>query len=143
MSLKDESEFFVRDKRSGRLHAQCKQCYSINRTTYSAEHYKKYGHLYRDRARKRRAKIKQELQVKLLEHLTGKSCVICSENDPRVLDFDHINPKDKAFGISRAITTAVRWELIQIEMEKCQILCANCHRKKTATHQKWFKGIGL
>jgi hypothetical protein len=71
MSLKDESDFFVRDKLTGRLHAQCKQCYSVNRTTYAAQHYKTYGDLYRERARKRRTRIKKELQVNLLDYLTG------------------------------------------------------------------------
>ena len=130
MNIKEETEFFVRDRNTGRLHAQCKKCYSINRTTYAAEHYKKYGHLYRERARKRREIIKKDPRDKLAQYMTNRACVICEESDPRVLDFDHINPETKSFGISRAITTAVRWDLIIVEIEKCQILCANCHRKK-------------
>ena len=43
-----------------------------------------------------------------------------------MLDFHHANPKEKEFAISDAIRC--KFENILPEMEKCDILCANCHR---------------
>lgn len=139
--LKQEGDFFVRDKSIGRLHAQCKLCYKDHRKSYSAYHYKKYGDQYRERAKKRRAVIKKDLQVKMSAYLADKSCVICGESDIRVLDFDHIEPSTKAIGISKAITNGMAWEIILEEINKCRILCANCHRKHTAIQSNWYRKV--
>lgn len=136
---KEESEYFIKNKSTGRLHTQCKSCYKKHRKTYYQEHYRKYGDAYRARAKKRRAKIKQELQAKLLDYMDGKSCVICGEKDICVLEFDHIDPNDKAFPISRGISDGYDWNKILTEIKKCRILCANCHKKHTAKQQNWFK----
>lgn len=138
---KHEANFFVRDKNTGRLHSQCKLCYTQQRTTYYAEHYLKYGDKYRQRARLRRAEIKKILQVKMMAYLQDKSCEICGEGDPRVLDFDHLTPAEKSFGVARAITTGLNWALILNEIDKCRILCANCHRKHTAMQQSWYRSV--
>jgi hypothetical protein len=102
-------------------------------------HYQRYGEQYRERAKIRRAKIKKILQTKMLEYLHDKSCQFCGENDPRVLDFDHIDPKQKSIGIARAITNGIDWDRILKEIQKCRILCANCHRKHTAEQQGWYR----
>ena len=41
------------------------------------------------------------------------------------LDFHHIDPDEKNFGICRRIDKA--WETIQKELDKCVLLCKNCH----------------
>jgi hypothetical protein len=136
---KPKSDYFVRDKRTNRLHAQCKECYALHRKTYYTEHYSKYGDLYRARARERHAQLRQELRKNMIHYLSGKSCEICGEDDPRTLDFDHIDPAQKSFGIARAIANCFAWTIILAEIEKCRILCANCHRKHTATQQGWYR----
>lgn len=140
---KAENEFFVKDNKSGRLHAQCKDCYREHRKTYANEHYLKYGDEYRERAKIRRAKVKRGLQEKLIAYLKDKACIQCGEADIRVLEFDHLDPLLKRFGIANAITDGRKWEDILAEIHKCQILCANCHKKRTAVQYGWFKAIGL
>ena len=140
---KPETEYFVKDKRTGRLHAQCKACYKEHRKTYYAEHYDKYRDEYRKRAKVRRVIARRNLQNRLIEYLSDKACVMCGESDVRVLEFDHIDPTTKRFGISTAITDVRKWIDISQEIEKCQILCANCHKKRTAAQYGWFKAIGL
>jgi 5-methylcytosine-specific restriction endonuclease McrA len=134
---KSESEFFVKDRKTGRLHAQCKACYQEHRKTYYSEHYKKYHDEYLLRARKRRLEVKSILHGNLQAFLSDKKCIMCGENDPVVLDFDHINPATKSFSIAKAITYGKKWEEIFAEIQKCQILCANCHRRKTAKEGNW------
>lgn len=133
----------MKDKKSGRLHAQCKDCYKEHRRSHYAEHYHKYGDEYRERAKIRRAKIKRNLQIKLVDYLKNKSCEICGESDIRVLEFDHLDPVTKRFGIATAITDGRKWPDILEEIECCQILCANCHKKLTAVQYGWFKALGM
>jgi hypothetical protein len=67
----------------------------------------------------------------LLEFLSSKKCLDCGENDPIVLDFDHKNPNDKFKSISKMLSGHYSWKSIQKEIDKCDIRCANCHRRKT------------
>jgi hypothetical protein len=83
--------------------------------------------------------IRDNLRSNLLEYLADKSCSVCGIKDPRVLEFDHIDPTTKSFGIARGMTNALSWENILIEIKKCQVLCANCHKIKTAEEQGWYK----
>jgi predicted HNH restriction endonuclease len=47
---------------------------------------------------------------------------------PEALDFHHRDPKQKSFGLSvRGLTRS--WEKIQKELDKCILVCANCHRE--------------
>ncbi len=140
---KDESDYFVKDKKTGRLHAQCKACYKEIRKAYYAEHYLKYGDAYKERAKLRRAKVKRNLQINLMAYLEDKACRICGESDIRTLEFDHLDSTTKRFGIATAITDGRKWSDVLEEIERCQILCANCHKKRTATQYGWFKAQGL
>jgi hypothetical protein len=75
----------------------------------------------------------------MLEYLSDKSCERCGVSDPRVLEFDHIDPKSKSFSIARGISDILSWENILVEIKKCQVLCANCHKIKTADEQHWYR----
>ena len=60
-----------------------------------------------------------------LDYLGGK-CKICGEKNPFVLSFHHI--KDKEFGICQKKTSNL--ESISKEIDKCELLCNNCHIEK-------------
>lgn len=63
--------------------------------------------------------------------LSNKKCVDCGEKDPRVLDFDHINPSRKRRPIAKMLSGHNSWRSILLEIKKCKIRCANCHRRKS------------
>ena len=90
-----------------------------------------------------RAKL-NEHRERLHRYLAEHPCVDCGEDDVRCLDFDHRDPSQKLANVSQLVATHVRWERIQAEIEKCDIRCANCHRKRTAEqqqswrHQRWL-----
>lgn len=136
---KDASSFFVRDKKTGRLHAQCKACYRDHRKSYSAEHYSKYGEAYRRRARDQRIRLRQIYRENMLAYLSDKKCELCGESDIRTLEFDHLDPKTKLFNISQAVRLNYSWDDVLEEIDKCRILCANCHKKHTAEQTGWYK----
>ena len=75
----------------------------------------------------------------MLSYLRDKKCSICSETDIRTFEFDHINPNEKSFNISRGMTNGYKWEMILQEINKCRILCANCHKKHTSVTRNWYK----
>lgn len=138
---KSESEYFIKDKKTGRLHAQCKDCYKEHRKSYYALHYNQYGDAYRERARVRRALIQKKLRTSMLAYLKDKTCVVCGETDVRTFEFDHIDPALKSFNIARAIGDGLSWERIMDEIKKCRLLCANCHKKHTASQYGWYKAF--
>jgi hypothetical protein len=71
------------------------------------------------------------------DYLSRNPCVTCGEGDPRVLDFDHL--RDKTDHVGTLIQDGYGLRRIQDEIKKCQVLCANCHRKKTAVDFDWWR----
>lgn len=71
---------------------------------------------------------RKRLKVKAVEYLGGK-CERCGyDKSIAALDFHHKDPTEKDFGISdEGITRS--WEVIQHELDKCMLVCANCHRE--------------
>ena len=55
-----------------------------------------------------------------------------------MLEFDHL--RDKLFSIGGELS-ARRWESILAEMEKCDIVCANCHRRRTARRRGSLRAV--
>ncbi len=62
-----------------------------------------------------------------IEKLGGK-CVKCGATER--LEFDHIDPKNKSFEITRKFLMGDK-EKFQEELDKCQLLCYDCHLEKT------------
>jgi hypothetical protein len=136
---KSDGEYFVRDKASGRLHAQCKECYTAQRKLTYAVHYEKYKASYLRRAKVRREELRREFQDNMLAYLSDKQCSDCKENDVRVLELDHIDAKLKAFTVSQAVKLGFSWAEVLEELKKCRVLCANCHKRRTAQQYHWYK----
>jgi hypothetical protein len=67
----------------------------------------------------------------------------CGIRDFAVLEFDHRDPRDKRADISALIGRAVSWSFVSNEIAKCDVVCANCHRKRTAKYSGWRKLLGL
>lgn len=133
------SDYFVKNKQTGRLHAQCKACYKAHRATYQKQHYEKYKEAYLKRATIRRTAFRQEFRTNMMNYLINKSCVLCGERDIRTFEFDHLDPKKKIFTISQAVRLGHSWDDVLAEIKKCRILCANCHKKETANQFGWYK----
>ena len=77
-----------------------------------------------------KAVVKRRKKLKLLSiEYKGGKCQICGYNRfPGALELHHINNDEKSFGIGdKGYTRA--WAKIQAELDKCILLCANCHRE--------------
>lgn len=73
-------------------------------------------------------KRRKELKILGIEYKGGK-CKICGYNKCIAsLDFHHEDPTQKEYGISSNGST-ISWEKLKIELDKCILLCACCHRE--------------
>lgn len=85
---------------------------------------------------KKRSERREKIKRKMMEFYKDHPCVDCGETDPRVLDFDHIH--NKKHNVSTLLRKEYSWNSILEEAEKCEVRCANCHRKKTAIDQNHY-----
>ena len=79
-----------------------------------------------ERTLKRRARIRAWVN----EVKCTRGCSRCDETDPTCLDFHHPDPENKRMAITRMVTFGYGKESLREEMDKCEVLCANCHRKE-------------
>ncbi|MBV0925676.1 HNH endonuclease [Halomicroarcula limicola] len=78
-----------------------------------------------ERSLQRRA----ELRAWVNELKATAGCSRCSEADPACLDFHHIDETGKEYQITTMISNGRGKESLLDEMAKCEVVCANCHRK--------------
>lgn len=125
-------EFNYRDKVKGLRQYQCKDCSRL----YVRLHYERNKKYYLKKAFERNRRIRKEIRIYVWTYLSTHSCVDCNEDDPVVLEFDHVSNKTAAISeMNRNYTL----QKVKIEIEKCQVRCANCHRRKTARERGWNK----
>jgi predicted HNH restriction endonuclease len=86
---------------------------------------------YRDRAEYLKnavAKRRKKMKAMAIEYKGGKCCVCGYDKCNSALDFHHLDEESKKFGLSvRGLTRS--WEKTRTEIEKCILVCANCHRE--------------
>ncbi|AXH70438.1 HNH endonuclease [Gordonia phage Daredevil] len=113
------------------LQKSCKSCVKeINRTYYLSSP-QKSG----DRLRSRnRARWAARLVVRAFK--ASHSCVDCGLRDRVVMEFDHVRG-EKLGDLSRMANDGFGVEKILAEIAKCDLVCANCHRRRTASRAGW------
>lgn len=103
-------EFYT--KQEGYPIAYCKKCRNSRSVLYQ---------------RKRRL----ERKLRAIDYKGGK-CKKCGyKKNPYALDFNHINPKEKSGEVGKIIAKR-SWDIAVRELDKCELLCANCHREITS-----------
>ena len=95
----------------------------------------------KDRLREDRAARRDEAKLRnkqfVLDYLLTHPCVDCDEADPVVLEFDHLG--DKEVDISALLSNGSSLSRIKKEIAKCEVVCANCHRRRTAKRGNHFR----
>lgn len=129
---KSLSSFNKNRYRKDGLQSNCRSCSNARSRQYYQENTEKHKKVIQIRNKK----IIQQNRAFVLEVLLGNPCP-CGETDPAVLEFDHLRDKEYLIGTMMRNGCSVR--RILSEMEKCQVLCANCHKRKTAEELGWYK----
>jgi hypothetical protein len=131
---KSEENFNFKNRLKGLRQYHCKNCSRL----YTKKHYDKNKKYYLQKAHLRNQKIRSEIKTYVWRYLSNHSCVDCGEKDPIVLEFDHIDSKNATISEMYRNYTL---EMVKVEIGKCQVRCANCHRRKTAKERGWNKSF--
>lgn len=115
------SEFSTRnDRKKVCYQSSCKICHSL----YRKNHYENNKKKYIEKANK----YNKNVHTWFLELKKTLQCKICGESRYWVLDFHHLDPKEKEYSLGQLSRTCGSKNKILKEMEKCDVLCSNCHR---------------
>jgi hypothetical protein len=118
-------QFAWHRKAKGQRNHCCRSCQSVYGKAHYAANRQRYIEL---EAKRKRARAERRMHF-LLEYLCANPCADCGEAYPLVLEFDHV--RGKRFDVCRGLPDR-NWESILEEIEKCEVVCANCHRRRTA-----------
>lgn len=102
--LKPRCDFNIRRKGSPYIFHMCKLCQT-----------------------NRQKEMRNECSVFLRELKGRLKCERCGQNHPATLQFHHKNPLTKKFAISESTGNIFSKSRLLAEIDKCEVLCANCH----------------
>lgn len=134
-----ETEFNFRNKTLGIRNNCCRRCTK----DYYSNFYQNNKDKEKARAYTNTILIRERNTLFVHNYLEKNPCIDCGESDIIVLEFDHIK------GLKRKAVTTMAWDCYSIdeiikEIEKCEVRCANCHRRKTAKQfgqQKYIRSV--
>lgn len=127
-------DFAWRRKERGQRDNYCRPC----RAAYKQEHYAANRQRYIDQAMARKRVMVEERIEFLVAFLREHPCADCGETDPVVLEFDHL--RDKKFNVAAGLRDR-EWQSVLDEMAKCDVVCANCHRRRTARRGGFARAV--
>jgi hypothetical protein len=131
---KPEAEFAFADIAKETRQRHCRKC----QAAYRRAHYLANRDAYIALEVARMSGYRVANQALLLAYLLEHPCVDCGVTDPVLLDFDHRDPSSKRSEVGRVANTKP-WPQVRAEIEKCDVRCANCHRRRTALQFGWSK----
>jgi hypothetical protein len=118
-------------------HSMCAECFR----GYRRDHYAINREAYIERNTRVLRNRQRAWDRRLWDYLDSHPCVDCGCADVRVLEFDHREPETKVESVSVLAHRGGKWANIEAEVAKCDVRCANCHRRRTATQFNWRKRL--
>ena len=80
---------------------------------------------------RKRIHLKKDI-LEWIKEIKSAPCTDCKKKYPYyVMDFDHIGPTRKRMNVSTMVGKGYDKEPIQKEIDKCELVCSNCHRERT------------
>jgi len=117
-TVKPKTEFYVWNKTKDGLMSRCKQCHSNKQ--------KQFRQSNKDHVKAQTKARRDALKLKAVLY-KGDRCEDCSQQFPLcVYDFHHVDSSTKENDIGSMIQSS--WDFVKNELDKCVLLCANCHR---------------
>jgi len=130
--VKDRSQFRALSTKYGHVNPRCRECEPEHRLA----HYQTNQSQFIANTKRRYRKLKQLIN----DIKTSSPCFDCGQSyPPYVMDFDHVDPTNKLCNVSRMPSKFPCEEKILAEIEKCDLVCSNCHRVREHNRQQEFK----
>ena len=96
---------------------------------FQARHYQEHKDLYKARAAESSKKLRKERQEYVRTVKNETPCADCQVSYPYwVMDFDHLHDKEHKISL---MVSGYSMKKLKAEIDKCEIVCANCHRDRT------------
>jgi hypothetical protein len=131
---KDLSDFNKNKSKKDGLQSICRSC----QQEYSEKHYFKNREEHKSLVYENKLANIKALKEYTVEYLKTHPCVDCGETDFIVLEYDHVRGK-KRCAISYMIQNSYSLASLAAEIEKCDVRCANCHKRKSAKELGYYK----
>jgi hypothetical protein len=134
--------YYERNKE--KIKKQQKEWYKKNRfktIERTKEYYRKNKETVLPKMKKLNKVFKKRRKEQIKEYIDSRKtmCENCKENNIVCLSFHHLNKADKKYNISKIDRHICNVEKIQQELDKCIVLCHNCHRKEHSTNYQSTK----
>jgi hypothetical protein len=116
------------NRHRGKRQWWCRDCFR--------EYFRLRGELHRKQVYASRRRRVDRAREFVRAYLRAHPCGDCGEEDPLVLEFDHL--RDKVMEVSRLVHDG-QLTALEAEMAKCEVVCRNCHRRRTADRAGWHR----
>ncbi len=113
----------------------CREC----SRKYIRNHYESNKSYYLRKAKKRNIVIRKAAKEYIGNYLSTHPCIDCAESDILVLEFDHRDRKSKGGFVGVMVNNNATLKKVIEEISKCDVRCANCHRRKTEKENNSWK----
>lgn len=81
-------------------------------------------------SRDSKEKSRKKTQKWIIDYLEKHPCKHCGETDILVLEFNHM--ENKKLAVSKLVSECYSLNTIKKEVDKCEVLCCNCHKRYTS-----------
>ncbi len=112
-------EYYLFSKSKDGHQKMCKQCMKISYNKCRLKKKDHYQQVQRDREKRN--------SERLMEWKHTQQCLHCENNNPITLDLHHRDPLEDDVWIADVFRNW-SWKRLKEEIDKCDVLCANCHR---------------
>ena len=123
---KSVDQFPPRRRGEPRLQSWCRACFAAN----TARYYREHRDVQKARLLRNTYARREQNRDRVINYLSQQSCADCGEADIVTLQFHHLG--NKKANVSALIAGGASWAKVEAEIAKCEVLCANCHRLRTA-----------
>jgi hypothetical protein len=107
----------------------CRECFRA--------YFRERGALHLAQVRASSEARRERLRNFLRDYLATHPCSDCGETDIVVLEFDHVHGKQR--NVSELLAGGVPQEVFEAEIARCDVVCVNCHRWRTASRAGWSR----
>lgn len=133
-----EDKVFATSPKTRKITSVCQQCWDLH-YAHRAKSIEYHKEKQRQEGKDARKKQITRNRAYLFDLLKEASCVDCGYDNWIVLELDHRDSSQKYDAVTRMINDGTTLDRIKQEIEKCDVVCANCHAIRTATRSKSWR----